>query len=40
MEAIPYGIEGKVPEQPFPSSFNSTLVFEALRVLIFAIVIL
>lgn len=26
MDAIPYGIEGKVPEQPFAPSFNSTLI--------------
>lgn len=40
MDAILYGIEGKVPEQPFASSFNSTLIFKVLKVLIFVIVIL
>lgn len=40
MEAIPYGREGKVPEQPVVSSFDSALIFKAQKVVIFVIVIL
>lgn len=31
MAAIPYGREGKVPEQPSAPSFHSTLIFKALE---------